>query len=253
MKIRTTAPLSIAILLSMAIAGAAQTSRPAAPTRRSGDAQAPGTVRPTPVTPQPAAVQPPAETAAPSTTATAAPNAATALPSGTGRADSRTANTSPDYRLVPGDKLRIEVYRDAQLSQSLQVRPDGKITLPLIGDVAAEGRTSTELRDALVTSLKEYNTNPVVTVIVVETVPPVFYVMGEVNSPGTFPIKGQVSAVQALAMAGGFKDFAKTKNIKILRKGAGGTPQNVTFNYKEAAEGRGAAVFMQPGDTIIVP
>jgi polysaccharide biosynthesis/export protein len=203
MTITTTAPLSLAILLSMAGLAPAQVASPAA---------------------TPAA-----------------------------RIEARPVSTPLDYRLVPGDKLRIEVYRDAQLSQSLQVRPDGKITLPLIGDVPAEGRTSTELRDALVTSLKEYNTNPVVTVIVVETVPPVFYVMGEVNTPGTFPIKGQVSAVQALAMAGGFKDFAKTKNIKILRKTAAGAQQNVKFNYKDATEGSGPAVYVQPGDTIIVP
>ena len=169
------------------------------------------------------------------------------------RPDVHTANTAPDYRLVPGDKLRIEVYRDAQLSQSLQVRPDGKITLPLVGDVPAEGRTSAELREALVASLKDYNTNPVVTVIVVETVPPVFYVMGEVNNPGTFQIKGQISAVQALAMAGGFKDFAKTKSIKVVRKGARGVQQNLTFNYKEAAAGKGPGLYVQAGDTIIVP
>lgn len=181
----------------------------------------------------------------------ALPSASPALPPA--GLEVRAAGTPLDYRLVPGDKLRIEVYRDAQLSQSLQVRPDGKITLPLIGDVPAEGRTSTELRDALVTSLKEYNTNPVVTVIVVETVPPMFYVMGEVNTPGTFPIKGQVSAVQALAMAGGFKDFAKTKNIRILRKGPGGPEQNVTFNYKDATEAKGPTLYVQPGDTIIVP
>jgi polysaccharide export outer membrane protein len=203
MKITTSAPLSIAILLSMAGLASAQTA---------------------PLPPLPSA-----------------------------RIETQAAVAPRDYRLVPGDKLRIEVYRDAQLSQSLQVRPDGKITLPLIGDVPAEGRTSTELRDALVTSLKEYNTNPVVTVIVVETVPPMFYVMGEVNTPGTFPIKGQVSAVQALAMAGGFKDFAKTKNIRILRKGAGGPEHNVTFNYKDATEAKGPTVYVQPGDTIIVP
>lgn len=207
MKITTTAPLSLAILLSMAVASA----------------QAPAG-------------------------STTVPDPAPAA-----RTDLRAASTAPDYRLVPGDKLRIEVYRDAQLSQSLQVRPDGKITLPLIGDVPAQGRTSMELRDALVTSLKEYNTNPVVTVIVVETVPPVFYVMGEVNSPGTFPLQGQVSAVQALAMAGGFKDFAKTKNIKILRKETAGLQRNLTFNYRDAAEGKGTTVYMQPGDTIIVP
>src|SRR3954453_13684153 len=166
---------------------------------------------------------------------------------------SDTTTVASDYRMFPGDKLRIEVYRDTQLSQSLQIRPDGKITLPLVGDVPAEGKTATELRDLLVTSLKEYNTNPVVTVIVVETVPPVFYVMGEVNAPGTFAIKGKVAAVQALAMAGGFKDFAHTKDISILRKGAGGAQETLKFNYKDALKGKGETIYLQPGDTIIVP
>jgi polysaccharide biosynthesis/export protein len=239
MKITITAPLSVAILLSMAGVAAPQAPRPAgspgAPPSSPGPVTAP--------TPRPA----------PGDAASApAPDPTGGAPAATPSAKP-SANTSPDYRLVPGDKLRIEVYGDAHLSQSLQVRPDGKITLPLVGDVTANGRTSNELRDALVTSLKEYNTNPVVTVIVVETVPPTFYVMGEVNTPGTFQLKGQVSAVQALAMAGGFKDFAKRKDIKILRKGAGGALQNIRFNYKDAAEGKGPAVFMQPGDTIIVP
>jgi len=164
----------------------------------------------------------------------------------------KDARPSTDYRIVPGDKLRIEVYKDTQLSQALQVRPDGKITLPLIGDVPAEGRTATELRDTLVSSLKEYNNNPIVTVIVVETVPPVFYVMGEVNNPGTLPLKGQISAVQALAMAGGFKDFAKKKDIVIQRKGPAGIT-SVPFNYNDAVKGKGPMVYLQPGDTIIVP
>jgi polysaccharide export outer membrane protein len=243
MKTTITAPLSILILLSMAGFAAAQGPAPSAPSTGARPATgSPAGNRPAPVAQPPAATAPAGSTAPVSEPAPPAP-----------RPDVRTANTAPDYRLVPGDKLRIEVYRDNQLSQSLQVRPDGKITLPLVGDVPAEGRTSAELRDALVTSLKDYNTNPVVTVIVVETVPPVFYVMGEVNNPGTFQIKGQISAVQALAMAGGFKDFAKTKSIKILRKAARGAQENIAFNYKEATEGRGPAVFMQPGDTIIVP
>jgi polysaccharide export outer membrane protein len=244
MKTTTTAPLSILILLSMAGFASAQATPTSTPSTTARPATgSPAGSRPAPVT------QPPGATAPAGSPTTPVSEPAAAAP----RTEVRAANTAPDYRLVPGDKLRIEVYRDAQLSQSLQVRPDGKITLPLVGDVPAEGRTSAELRDALVTSLKDYNTNPVVTVIVVETVPPVFYVMGEVNNPGTFQIKGQISAVQALAMAGGFKDFAKTKNIKVLRKGARGAQENITFNYKEAAEGRGRAVFMQPGDTIIVP
>lgn len=245
MKITTLAPLSLAMLLSMgALAPAEATSRPAGP-QSPAARPAPSGVPPAPV------AQPPADTPPP------APGASSAAPSTAAPAGVRTgvAAGSPatDYRLVPGDKLRIEVYRDAQLSQSLQVRPDGKITLPLIGDVPAEGRTSNELRDALVTSLKEYNTNPVVTVIVVETIPPVFYVMGEVNSPGTYPIKGQVSSLQALAMAGGFKDFANTKNISVLRKRGSGIQQTLKFNYKDALKGKGETIYLQPGDTIIVP
>lgn len=169
-------------------------------------------------------------------------------PSG-GRA---AATTAADYRLVPGDKLRIEVYKDAQLSQTLQIRPDGKITLPLVGDVPAAGRTSTELRDAIAGSLKEYIANPVVTVIVVETVPPVIYVMGEVNSPGPQPLAGQISVLQALSAAGGFKDFAKTKDIRIQRRTASGLT-TLRFNYKDAINGQSKPIYLQPGDTIIVP
>jgi len=156
-------------------------------------------------------------------------------------------STSSDYKLVPGDKLRVEVYRDAQLSQSVQVRPDGKITLPLTNDVVAAGRTPTELRDAIVTSLKPFIANPTVTVMVVETVPPVFYVMGEVNAPGTLPLSGKVDVLQGLAMAKGFTDFANKSDIKIKRGS-----QVLTFNYKDAVKGKGTPVYLQPGDTIMV-
>ena len=162
------------------------------------------------------------------------------------------AQMSPDYRLVPGDKLRVEVYKDAQLSQALQVRPDGKITLPLLGDVPAAGRTPTELRDALTSALREYITNPVVTVIVVEATPATIYVMGEVNKPGPQPMAGPVSILQALAIAGGFKDFAHTKDIKILRKATSGV-RTLTFNYNEAIKGNGTPMLLEPGDTVIVP
>jgi polysaccharide export outer membrane protein len=159
----------------------------------------------------------------------------------------RAATTAADYRLVPGDKLRIEVYKDPQLSQSVQVRPDGKITLPLANDVSAAGHTPAELRDAIVSSLKPYMANPTVTVMVVETVPPLIYVMGEVNSPGAQPLNGKMDVLQALATAKGFKDFADTKNI-VIRRGT----QLIKFNYNEAVNGKGAGVFLQPGDTIVV-
>src|SRR5688500_10330482 len=168
------------------------------------------------------------------------------------------ANVRPwdkdEYRLGPGDKLRIEVYKDTQLSQSLQVRPDGKITLPLVGDVAAAGRTSAELRDALVTALEEYIAKPVVTVIVTEATPQVVYVTGEVNKPGAVTLAtGQMSIIQAIAMAGGFTDFANRKDVRIQRKSASGV-QTLKFNYKEALEddNRREPLLLQPGDTIIV-
>jgi polysaccharide export outer membrane protein len=169
---------------------------------------------------------------------------------------SGTANSTnavaTDYRLVAGDKLRVEVYKDPQVSQSLQIRPDGKITLPLIGDVVAAGRTPTALRDAITAALKEYITNPVVTVIVVETEPQTASVMGEVARPGLIPIKGRLTVIEALAIAGGFKDFANTKNITIRRPTSTGV-QIIKFNYKDAVKDQSKPVYLQPGDIVIVP
>jgi polysaccharide export outer membrane protein len=132
------------------------------------------------------------------------------------------------------------------------VRPDGKITLPLVGDLAATGATPIELRDAVAGRLKEYMTNPVVTVIVVEAAAATAYVMGEVNHPGTVTLQnGPVTVLQALAMAGGLKDFADVKNIRVLRRAQNGV-QLIGFNYKDAVRG-GAPVYLRPGDTVIVP
>jgi polysaccharide export outer membrane protein len=227
MKTATFTALSFLVLLPTA---SAQTT-PAKPSSSS----------PTPVLTMPA-------TKAPQPASEAVPPPAT-VPVGTSGASVNT-----DYRLVAGDKLRIEVYKDAQLSQALQIRPDGKITLPLVGDVPAAGRTSVELRDAIGTVLKDYITNPVVTVIVVETSPQVVYVTGEVNKPGPYAVvNGQMNVLQALAMAGGFTDFAKKKDIRILRKNAAGM-QTLKFNYKDALddENKQEPLQLQPGDTIIV-
>ena len=223
------ASLSILFLLSTNIQAAAQTARPDSTSR-----PASGTAKPRPTG------------TTGTTTATPAPTTTTGM-----RADS--AGISPDYRLVPGDKLRIDVYKDPNLSQSLQIRPDGKITMPLLGDVAATGRTPTELRDAITQSLKQYITEPVVTVIVVEAVPPTIYVMGEVKAPGTQQLTGQLSVIQALATAGGFTEFAKTKDIRIIRKAPRGGETQIRFNYKDAVNGKTHTVYVQPGDTIIVP
>jgi len=168
------------------------------------------------------------------------------------RSGPTVATNSTDYKMVVGDKLRVEVYKDPQMSQSLQIRPDGKITLPLLGDVAAAGKTPAALRDSLTSSLKEFITSPVVTVIVVEAQPKTVSVIGEVNAPGTHPIKGQTTVIEALAMAGGFKDFANTKNITIQRSTPTGTTR-IKFNYKDAIKSESKQMCVEPGDVIIVP
>ena len=157
-----------------------------------------------------------------------------------------------EYKLGAGDKLRIEVYKDAQLSQSVQIRPDGKITLPLVGDLQATDHTPIELRDTITKSLKEYMTNPVVTVIVVEATAATAYVMGEVYHPGAVNLQAPLTILQALALAGGLKDFADAKNIKILRKTPNGV-QTIAFNYKDAVKSARAPLYLRPGDTVVVP
>jgi polysaccharide biosynthesis/export protein len=162
-----------------------------------------------------------------------------------------SASQAREYKLTLGDKLRIEVYKDTQLSQNVEVRPDGKITLPLIGDIDANGRTPGQLRETIATELKTYMTNPVVTVIVVDVKLPVAYVMGAVNHPGAVTLQDdQLTVLQALALAGGLKDFA-SKDIRILRRS--GTGEKATsFNYKDAIHGS-APVYLHAGDTVVVP
>ena len=157
-----------------------------------------------------------------------------------------------EYRLGAGDKLRIEVYKDQQLSQSVQIRPDGKITLPLVGDMKATGMTPIELRDEIAKQLKEYITNPTVTVIVVEATSAHAYVMGEVAHPGEVSLHGPVTIVQAIAMAGGFKEFANTKEVKVLRPNGSGV-QTLHFNYKDMLNGDAKPMLLRSGDTVIVP
>lgn len=181
------------------------------------------------------------------------PMAAAAQGLATTPAAGAAAAPAADYRLMPGDKLRIEVYKDTQLSQSAQIRPDGKITMPLIGDITAVNQTPTELRQVITESLKEYMTNPSVTVIVVETVVPTAYVMGEVRSPGAVPLQGEISVLQALALSGGLTEFAKSGDIRVLRKTAAGV-ETLSFRYKDAVKGTAQAqMYLRPGDTVIVP
>jgi len=174
--------------------------------------------------------------------------------SGSAAVDAKVTSPAqaPDYRLAPGDKLRIDVYKDEQLSQSVQVRPDGKITMPFIGDVTVSGLKPLDLRDHLTTALKDFVNNPVVTVVVVEATAPTAYIVGEVNHPGAVTIQGKMTILQALAIAGGLKDFANAKGIRILRTNEGRV-ETIPFNYKAALKGTGDEVYIQAGDTVVVP
>ena len=135
----------------------------------------------------------------------------------------------------------------------MQVRPDGKITMPLLGDIEATDRTPIELRDSIAKSLKEYITNPTVTVIVVEALASKIYVMGEVTHPGTMDLHGPTTILQALAMAGGFKEFANTKDVKVLRPKGGNGVETIRFNYKDVLTGDAKPFYLRSGDTVVVP
>jgi polysaccharide export outer membrane protein len=216
---------------------AAQAPAPTTPTSKPATAPAPAAA-PSPVpTPPPAT---PAQTAANTTARTAA----------------RAANVpvQPEYRIGAGDKLQINVYKEADLSPALQVRPDGRITMPLVGDIAAAGQTPMQLQRRLAESLREYVANPVVTVMVTEVADRVVYVMGEVAQPGAIPLKGSMTVLQALAMAGGFKEFAKPGSIKVLRKVPNSDRvETIPFSYKDAIRNEAQVFYLAEGDTVVVP
>ena len=166
----------------------------------------------------------------------------------------RANDTSPiagEYRLGAGDKLRIEVYKDTQLSQSVQIRPDGKITLPLVGDIEATTRTPIELRDQITKMLREFMTNPVVTVIVQEALSAQVYVTGEVTKSGPVQIVGPLNILQAIAVAGGLNEVANKKDVRVLRQGPTGL-ETIRFNYQDALNGDIRPIYLKAGDTVVV-
>jgi polysaccharide biosynthesis/export protein len=241
--------LALAALVAQPAAAQSTRTLPQSQAPRPAQGSAPRTAAPAP-TP---AARPGSTTPAPvGTGGTAAPPAASASAPTTVKSGIRPWNEQ-DYRLGPGDKLRVEVYGEPQLSQALQVRPDGKITLTLVGDVLAAGRTSLELRDALTTALKSYVNSPAVTVIVQDALANQIDVVGEVTSPGQQVLLGPVTILQAIARAGGVKEFGKQGSIYVLRPDAKGVPQRYDAQYKEALNGKVPPMILQPGDTVVVP
>ncbi len=141
------------------------------------------------------------------------------------------------------------------MSKSVPVRPDGMISLPLIGEVKAAGYTPVQLQGVLADAMKKYVSDPQVTVVVDKIGSLNFNIVGEVGRPGYFPLTRRMTVLDAIAMAGGFKDFAKTKKVYVLRTAANGTQQRLPFNYKEVIKGVNPQqnIELQPRDTIVVP
>jgi polysaccharide biosynthesis/export protein len=160
-----------------------------------------------------------------------------------------------DYLIGPDDVLAVNVWKEDEISRQVPVRPDGKVSLPLIGDVQAAGLTPLELQESIRTRLAAFLVNPTVTVMVQEARSHRFNVVGEVEHPGSFVLGQPLTVLDALAMAGSFRDFAKTGGIYVLRLNADGSHQRIPFNYKQVISGRNLQqnIRLQPGDTVVVP
>lgn len=161
---------------------------------------------------------------------------------------------SDAYVIGNDDVLVVSVWKEPELTRTMPVRPDGYIALPLIGEVKAQGSTPNQLQQELTQKLSNFITTPVVTVIVQEIRSQKVSVIGEVARPGTYPLIQPMTVMEALAQAGGFKDFAKTSKIYVLRVNKNGTTTKLPFDYKSALKGEGQRVLkLQTSDTIVVP
>lgn len=162
--------------------------------------------------------------------------------------------TEPDYRIGPMDVLRIDVWKEPDISRVAPVRPDGKISLPLLNDIQAAGLTTMQLSAVIAAGLKEYITNPQVTVSLSEMNSRRVYVTGEVTHPGALPLLPSMTVLQALSSTGGFTQFARLSSIYVLRT-ASGKKVKYPFDYKDVVAGKkqGQDIELQPGDVVVVP
>lgn len=167
---------------------------------------------------------------------------------------SQGAQVDVAYKIGPQDVLQIDVWKEPEITRLVPVRPDGKITLPLLNDVQAAGLTPMELASVISEGLKKYINNPQVTVSVSTINSRRVYVTGEVTKPGAFQMLPNMTVLQALTSAGGFTQFARIKSIYVLRV-EGGKQTKVPFNYKAVVEGKKPEenIELQPGDTVVVP
>lgn len=165
------------------------------------------------------------------------------------------APADSQYVIGKEDILSVQVWREPELSRLVAVRPDGNISLPLVGEVAAAGKTPLELQRNLAELLDKYMTAPGVSVIVQDTRSQRFSIIGQVTRPGTYPLSKPMTVLDALALAGGFRDFAKGEKMFILRINADGTRLKIPVSYKKIVSVKGTAqnVELQVRDTLVIP
>jgi polysaccharide export outer membrane protein len=163
-------------------------------------------------------------------------------------------NMPSEYTIGADDVLSIIFWRDKELTADVTVRPDGKISLPLLNDVQASGLTPALLRERIVEESKKYVEDPNVTVVVKQINSRRVFITGEVKKPGPYALTAATSVLQMISIAGGLADYAKTDKISIVRVESG-KPKSFKFNYKQVIEGKNLAqnIELKPGDTIIVP
>jgi polysaccharide biosynthesis/export protein len=166
-----------------------------------------------------------------------------------------SSNKLGDDNFVIGndDVLAINVWKEPDFSRSIQVRSDGKISLPLLGELQAAGRTPSQLEYVIATKLLNYITKPEVTVMVEQTNSKKFNILGQVTKPGSYSLAVAPTIVDAIAIAGGPKDFAKQKSIYILRQNPGSGQTRIVFNYKDFLKGKNQNIKLEPHDTVVVP
>jgi polysaccharide biosynthesis/export protein len=167
------------------------------------------------------------------------------------------AKDGPEERYIigDGDMLGINVWNEKELTTSIPVRSDGRISLPLIGEIQASGKTPIQLKDDITTKLLAFISAPTVTVTVLQMRSQKFNILGRVSKPGSYSLSETTTVLDAIAAAGGFLDFAKQKGIYILRKDHAGGLTRIAFNYKDVIRGSHPEenITLKPDDTIVVP
>lgn len=168
---------------------------------------------------------------------------------------SRNTRLNDTYIIGDDDVLSIAVWKEPDISKQVPVRSDGKISLPLVGEVQAAGRTPSQLEEDITARLRSYITDPEVTVIVQQINSQKYNILGQVNKPGSYPLTTGTTIVDAIATAGGFRDFAKRKGVYVLRQNPGGGELRIAFNYDKFIKGKNPVqnIQLKPRDTIVVP